>query len=375
MHKLVYILPEASTRTHMKYNVEFVKSLADRGVDIFLILEKGSMEDFETDWGFVPEKYFGKNVKTYFIENSNSLFRTIKTFYILTKTSLLGYKKYYIHYSFISSILSSISNPSRETYYWNCGIPWQYKRPFWQELYETFNYKVISHLVTGTQGLGEQYANYYKFNKGKNIIIPNWIDLEQINQKVKNVSKTKIRKELGFLETDIILFFNQRLSERKGAHYILPILRSTNENVKIIITNDGPYKEKLLLEIKSNNSQDRVMVLGRVANDRVIELMCTSDIYILPSEEEGMSHSLMEAFATATPVVAFDVGGTKEMFPENYRDYCVPTKDLEKLAKKLNYLISDKKERNNFGEAAKKYTTKYNKPKVLDLFINAILNK
>jgi glycosyltransferase involved in cell wall biosynthesis len=364
--KLIYILPEASEKTHMKYNVEFITALAkEKGVDIFLILERGNnnLAEIKASTGVKHIYYTGTNVFT----------RIPKLIAYLLLANLKGYRKVYVHYSFIGASLASL-NPFFTTYYWNCGIPWQYKRPFLQELYESLTYKLISHFVTGANILTEQYSDFYKFNNNKSVVIPNWIDVAKTLEIKNQTDVTSIKKELNIADTDTVLFFNQRLATRKGANHILPILKSTSDHVKMIITNDGPYKEQLLKELKENNLESRVRVLGRVTNEKVIQLMTISDIYILTSEEEGMSHSLMEAFASGIPAISFAVGGTLDMYPEMYRDYCVEEKNIEKYIDKLNDLLSDKNKQILLGQALFEQVKSYDKEIVLNSFLEKVLN-
>jgi len=364
--KLIYILPEASEKTHMKYNVEFITALAkEKGVDIFLILERGNnnLAQIKDSTGVKHIHYTGTNVFT----------RIPKLLAYLLLANLKGYRKVYVHYSFIGAFLASL-NPFFTTYYWNCGIPWQYKRPFLQELYESITYKLISHFVTGANILTKQYSDFYKFNNNKSVVIPNWIDVEKTLEIKNKTDVTNLKQELNIADTDTVLFFNQRLAIRKGANHILPILKSTSEHVIMIITNDGPYKEQLLKELKENNLESRVRVLGRVTNEKVIQLMTISDIYILPSEEEGMSHSLMEAFASGVPAISFAVGGTYDMYPEGFKDYCVEENNIEQYIEKLNDLLSDKNKQILLGQALFEQVKSYDLSIVLEKFRDDILS-
>lgn len=113
-NKLIYILPHTSQKTHMKYNVEFLKELG-KTVEIFLIIEKGSFESFEKEWGEKAEFFFPKTTKVFFLNFRNPIARLVKTKLLLLKAMFLGFRKVYIHYSFAAAILSSL-NPIFKTY-------------------------------------------------------------------------------------------------------------------------------------------------------------------------------------------------------------------------------------------------------------------
>jgi glycosyltransferase involved in cell wall biosynthesis len=367
-NKLIYILPEASTTTHMKYNVEFLESLS-KDVDIFLIIERGSLpENFQQKIGVKYLRYTG---------NKSTLLRVLRLIFFMYEALFRGYRKTYVHYSFLAAFVFSL-HPFFRVFYWNCGIPMSYKRPFFQELYESTTYKLIDHFVTGAKVLATQYSKFYKFDNRKSIIIPNWIDIAKTRMILENINKKELKEELNILPTDKILFFNQRLAERKGAHYIPQILSSLTPGgqggeVVMIITNDGPYKSKLIETLKDKNLIDRVRMLGRVPNDKVIQLMSISDIYILPSEEEGMSHSLMEAQCASVAAVAFDVGGTIDMFPTNFSQFVVPREDISTFIQRVQELLRNADLRQSLGQALLDQVRTFDKPLILTQFKSKIL--
>lgn len=374
--KLVYILPEASEKTHMKYNVEFISALAkEKNIDIFLILERG----YDKNSGITLPEYLEQIKQKTGVKNihytGTNILRIPKLKIFLLKSFLLGYRKVYIHYSFVGAIYASL-NPFFTTYYWNCGIPWNYKRPFLQEMYESLAYKLIDHFVTGANILTQQYASFYKFDNSKSIVIPNWIDVE-MTVKIKNqTDKELLIKELNIASGQKVIFFNQRLAERKGAHYILPILKniSQSQDVVMIITNDGPYKEKLLTGLKENNLEDKVRMLGKVNVEKVIQIFSISDLYILPSEEEGMSHSLMEAMCSAVPAVSYDVGGTREMYPQGFRNFVINVGDINSFTAKINELLNNSDLAKQLGTKLFEKVKEYDKNIILEEFVNKVIN-
>lgn len=376
-NKLVYILPEASKKTHMKYNVEFLKSLS-QDTEIFLILERGfsvkrdGTENTQSLKEYLEEVKDQTGAKYIHYTGTNIFSRIPKLKMFLLEAMFLRFKKVYIHYSFVGAFYASI-NPFFTTYYWNCGIPWQYERPFFQEFYESLVYKMIDNFVTGAQVLVPKYAKNYKFNESKGIVIPNWIDVSDFQNKIVATNKEELKKELN-INDQKVLFFNQRLAERKGAHYIKEILKKANEVTEtiIIITNDGPYKVKLIEELKSENLFDKVRYLGRVPNEKVAEILSITDIYILPSEEEGMSHSLMEAFVAKVPAVSFDVGGTKDMYQDEFKSFVLNENDIKAFSEKVCELLRNEELGKSLGESEYEKVKEYDKKKVLQEFKSKI---
>jgi glycosyltransferase involved in cell wall biosynthesis len=365
----------------MKYNVEFLKSLSET-TDIFLILERGfnrgggsaAAQDLKSYLSNIQQKTGAKYIH---YTGTSFLTRIPKLKLFLLTAWVKGFRNVYVHYSFVGAFYASLF-PGFKVFYWNCGIPWQYKRPFLQELYESTTYKLIDHFVTGAEVLTNKYSEFYNFPNSKSIVIPNWIDVEKFTNIIENTDKEKLRQELNISSNQIVIFFNQRLAERKGAHYIPSILTSTTpggrDDIVLVITNDGPYKEKLIEQLKQENLFDYVRLLGKVPNQKVAEILSITDIYILPSEEEGMSHSLMEAMCAKVSAVSFDVGGTIDMYPEAVKSFVVPEKDINSFNEKVKVLLESIEKRKMLGNALFEQVKKYDKKIILEKFYLSILS-
>jgi glycosyltransferase involved in cell wall biosynthesis len=358
--KLAYILPHAKSSTHMRFNVEALVHLSER-VDLFVIIEKGEAPSELSGIARVRE-----------VRSRNVFIRILKTKWYLLEARANGFDKVYVHYSFIGAFLASLI-PFMRTYYWNCGLPWQYKRGGIEDAFQRLVYRMISHLVTGSASLASEYAKQYGFPVKKALIIPNWIDVESFAARTRAADRKQIRKELGIDAKATVLFFVQRLAQRKGAHYIPDILARTPSDTVMIITSDGPYKQELIDTLKSRELYSRVRILGSVNNDAMPELFAASDIFILPSEEEGMSHALLEAFAAPLPAVAYAAGATREMYPDTAQEYVVPVGDMEGFCTRVNELIKYKGRRVTLAQSEFAKVQEYNKAKVLGEFYEKLV--
>ncbi|MDB5187738.1 MAG: glycosyl transferase group 1 [Candidatus Kaiserbacteria bacterium] len=346
----------------MKYNVEFLAHLSQT-VDLYVIIEKGKK----------PQTLMQTTAHVALIDSRYTILRIIKTFLHLTNARIYGYKKVYVHYSFIAAFLATLI-PGSVVYYWNCGMPWEYKRPVFQEMYERLVYKRIDHLVTGAHVLINQYAEYYKFNASKVVIVPNWIDVPLFAKKYHEADRNSVRAQLNILPESKVLFFVQRLSERKGAHYLPQIMEAMLEDVVLIVTGDGPYEATLIKEIQERRLENKFRMLGRVVNERMPDLFKASDIFILPSEEEGMAHALLESMSAGIATVAFDVGGTIDMFPAPFSRYVAPAKNIAVFINHILFLLSNENERNILGRALFEGVSAYDLPRVLQAFKERIID-
>src|SRR3989344_5241195 len=138
--RLLYILPEykKDTHTHFSYIPDFLTLLSNT-FEIRLLVEKGE----------VPQ-----------ISGLHSRRASILS---IIRARLSGYKICYIHYSFGSAFVASIvfRITGGKVFYWNCGLPWEYPRPFFRDAFQRMVYRLVSFVVTGTEKLADAYAREY----------------------------------------------------------------------------------------------------------------------------------------------------------------------------------------------------------------------
>ena len=84
------------------------------------------------------------------------------------------------------------------------------------------------------------------------------------------------------------------------------------------------------------------------------ELLKESDIYVMSSEWEGLSISLIEALTSGIPIVATNAGSNNEVIENDVSGIIVPTKDPEALAEGIYNLIIDKDLRERLSKEAVK---------------------
>ncbi|MFM2149066.1 MAG: hypothetical protein RLZZ187_1372 [Pseudomonadota bacterium] len=85
--------------------------------------------------------------------------------------------------------------------------------------------------------------------------------------------------------------------------------------------------------------EDRVALLGH--RDDVPEILAAADIHVMPSHEEGLPNSIIEAMASGLPIVASRVGGIPELVIEGQNGLLVEPRDPDRLASALLELAHD----------------------------------
>ena len=176
----------------------------------------------------------------------------------------------------------------------------------------------------------EDYEFAKKKMKAKQIIyIPGvGIDVKKFEKTEVDISKKK--EELGLpLDSKIILSVGE-LNENKNHQIVIKALGQLNDsNIHYVIAGKGDLKDKLEEVAKENNVN--LHLLGFRTD--VSELYKIADLYVLPSNREGLNVSIMEALASGCPVIASRIRGNVDMvaYENTFNPNCV-----EELVKILN---------------------------------------
>src|SRR5262249_38406521 len=110
-------------------------------------------------------------------------------------------------------------------------------------------------------------------------------------------------------------------------------------DVDLLLAGDGPLRSDLETLAVTLGVADRVHWLG-VCND-VPRLLDASDVFAMTSLSEAASLTLLEAMASALPVVVTQVGGNPELVNEGEHGFLVPRGDATSAATAILALLTD----------------------------------
>lgn len=131
----------------------------------------------------------------------------------------------------------------------------------------------------------------------------------------------------------------------------------------------GPMEGELKHFAEANGLSEYVTFLGIVPNDKVCEIMCLADIYLIASDFEGTSVSLLEAMFNAKPVVASDVPGLRDMVESGRNGLLYEVSSAAGLKKCLMELLSDADKARKLGMAAEdSYKARYDYTKMVETY-------
>ncbi|HVA31187.1 MAG TPA: glycosyltransferase family 4 protein [Gaiellaceae bacterium] len=136
------------------------------------------------------------------------------------------------------------------------------------------------------------------------------------------------------------LAFAGRLSAQKSLDVALAALADV-EGVTLAIAGDGDRRLALERCAAELGVADRVRFLGAQPRDRVLELFRAADAALLSSSWENFPHTVVEALAVGTPVLATRVGGVGEIVRDGENGLLVPAGDRDALAESIRRFFTD----------------------------------
>ena len=191
-------------------------------------------------------------------------------------------------------------------------------------------------------------------------VIPNFIDRDKINFKNVPCEKGQIAPDDQLIITHISNF-----RPLKRIMDILKTFKKVSEklNVKLLMVGDGPEKERAMRYCRAQSMEDSVLFLGR--SNQIDEILCFSDLFLLPSEQESFGLAALEAMVHGVPVVCSDVGGLPEVIEEGVSGYLCPLGDVDAMANRAIHILEDPERHTRFKRKAYESSKKFDIDKVI----------
>ena len=211
----------------------------------------------------------------------------------------------------------------------------------------------VDRLVCVSQELRDEMAELYGINRGISVIV-NGVDTHRFQPG----SDTSLKQELGLAETDLIIGSVGRLAKGKGFDQLIRAILAEDQPWHLVIAGEGPERQLLESIINQKAEKPRVHLLG--SRDDIPKILKGFDLFVLPSFSEGLSNVILEAMASALPVVAYKVGGNQQLITEGKGGYLLPNRDINSMMNTLKSLTNCPSQIADMGQ--------YNLKKVLNRY-------
>jgi glycosyltransferase involved in cell wall biosynthesis len=215
------------------------------------------------------------------------------------------------------------------------GLDW--KRSKWGGFaakYLKFGEKVAAKYAHQIIVLSRDNQRYFKeVYKRETVFIPNG---------VREPEKTENSNELakyGIKANEYILFL-ARIVPEKGLHYLIQAYNDIKPDKRLVIAGPGSHTDDYVDKIKQSvDGNEQIVMTGFVEGEVLKQLFSNAYIYVLPSDVEGMSLSLLEAMSYSNCCLVSDIPENTEVVGESALTF--KSGDVDDLTDKLKWIIDN----------------------------------
>ncbi|MFZ1719961.1 MAG: glycosyltransferase [Candidatus Moraniibacteriota bacterium] len=148
-----------------------------------------------------------------------------------------------------------------------------------------------------------------------------------------------------------------RITPRKGIRYLIEgfdlLKKRDPSKMELWIIGEGDELPELRKLVSSLGLQKSVKFFGRVAHEKLSVFYGLADVFVLPSLNEGMSNTMLEALASGLPIIATVTGGTEELVTDGENGLYIEKESPTNIALKLEIILMDEGLRKKMGEASR----------------------
>ena len=177
----------------------------------------------------------------------------------------------------------------------------------------------------------------------KTQILPAWVDTQRFQP--ENRGAARMRLPQPWRTEEIIFFANGRSESRAGFSTLIDavaLLREENRErpFRVLIGENGPRRLDLPRHALEKGLGSTIRFVGRLSEDELPFAYAAADAFLLPAlalDSAGLS--VLESFASGTPVVAADTAAPAELITRTGKDWLFPHGDARALADRLSRIL------------------------------------
>ncbi len=257
-----------------------------------------------------------------------------------------------------------------------------FRKSLFVRLAKKYNKKVIMHIHAS------QFKDFYKVSDKKQQIVnilntcdkiivlsQSWKDffigidvdssrLEVLNNIVSPPEKIKVRKDV---QIPLRFLFLGEIGDRKGIFDLLEAIALNrdefSQKIHLEVGGNGEV-ERFKKAVKSKNLEEFITFLGWTSGEAKHEALLSADVYILPSHNEGLPISILEAMSYGLPVISTNVGGIPEVVRVDYNGYIIQAGNKEQIIKAISIFVNNIDLVRTLGRNSLKIVESYYPPSV-----------
>lgn len=202
------------------------------------------------------------------------------------------------------------------------------------------------------------------FNTEKHIhVIPNFVDMKLYSEEKSCVGK--LAEEGEFVIAHISNF-----RPLKRTADVMKIFAGIRKEVpaKLVLMGDGPDRDVTLNMAKELGIADDIKYLGKT--NEVERILCSSDLFLLPSSSESFGLAALEAMAAKVPVISTNTGGIPEVNIEGVTGFLSDVGDVDSMIKNSLKILQNPILKKQMSDNAFKQANAFDIHNVVPLYVD-----
>ena len=210
---------------------------------------------------------------------------------------------------------------------------------------------VIDAFVPVSADLNNWLRQTISVPEGKITLVPNGVDTKRYAPLILQSDSGKLPEKIWLGTVGRIDRIKNHIALLDAFQLLLDRFPAPRFDLRLAIVGDGPLLQVLRNRVSSESWGDRVWLPG--ARVDVADIMRSFSVFVLPSLSEATPVTILEAMATALPVVASRVGGVPQLVLNEQTGLLVERANPEALADGISSYIRDPQRRAWHGSAGR----------------------
>lgn len=234
-----------------------------------------------------------------------------------------------------------------------------------------FRKKIIFHIHAGAfderyikgSGLYRSFCRFLLNNTEAIVVLSNrWDDFFKANFKIKRifVIKNPVEKRIDSVHVNgrngvVKFLFLGRIADHKGIFDLVNLISDEQKTLRgkcKLLAGGNHEVERLQKTIADNNITDMVEYIGWTQGNEKADYFKACDYFILPTYEEGMPMTILEAYSYGKPVISTPVGSIPEILDHNYNGLLFQPGNMPELKNLITEVINNPAMTDRLGKNA-----------------------
>ena len=188
-------------------------------------------------------------------------------------------------------------------------------------------------------------------------VIPNGIDPSPFVTAAQSDTRSRTRQSLNIQENTSVICCIANIYPQKGYTHLLRAVRSLTDSlpIEVLLIGEDRTNGQLQTLIRQLSLRDVMKPLG--TRHDIPELLAASDIFTLPSLQEGMPNAILEAMSAGLPIIGTAVGDISQMLDNGRCGTVIQKANADQLANAIARYIRDPAYAQQHGKLAQDRVT------------------